>query len=209
MSDDEGDDFGLEGLSEVAQILKKAQKGAPVKGLGYAPKRVKDMKAANVDVQRVLKTMVDPTKLSLVQLQEELVRRGLRMNAGTLGNRYQLVGRLQLDNIEKATEIAERGLPEEGMEWAVKKTLLDKWRDEQAIKDREARTKKWTDLKKKTETAKYAQAIKIAPVVDPETDYSEVKLSLPELKDKIFKVIDKQLREIKAEDNKHKEELQR
>ena len=76
------------------------------------------------------------------------------MNAGTLGNRYQLVGRLELDNLMKATEIAERGLPDEGMEWAVKKTLLDTWRDEQAIKDRADRTKKWTELRKKTEAAK-------------------------------------------------------
>jgi len=205
----EDEDMALEGLSDVAKILKKANKGAPVKGLGYAPKRVKDMKAANVDVQRILKTMVDPTKLSLVQLQEELARRGLRINAGTLGHRYQLVGRLQLDNLQKATEIAERGLPEEGMEWAVKKTLLDKWRDEQAINDRAERTKKWTELKKKTTSAKYEAALKIAKVVDPDKDYKELKLTLPELKDTIFKIIDKNLKEIAAAERAHKEELKR
>ncbi len=203
------DDPALEGLSDVAKILKTANKDQPLKGLGYAPKRVKDMRAANSDIKRILKTMVDPTKLSLVQLQEELARRGLRPNAGTLGNRYQLVGRLQLDNLSKATEIAERGLPEEGMEWAVKKTLLDKWRDDQAANERAERLKKWTDLKVATQNAKYPQALKIAQTVDPDRNYKEQKLSLLELKDAIYKILDGHLKQVNAEELAAQEALRR
>ena len=57
--------------------------------------------------------------------------------------------------------------------------------------------------------ARYEAAMKIAPVVDPDTDYKEVKLTLPELKDKIYKIIDKNLKELAAEDKKHMDELKR
>ena len=42
-------------------------------------------------IKRLVDKMVDPTKLSLVELQQELKRRGMRLNAGTLGNRMHLV----------------------------------------------------------------------------------------------------------------------
>ena len=42
-------------------------------------------------IARLVETMVDPTKLSLIELQQELKRRGMRLNAGTIGNRMHLV----------------------------------------------------------------------------------------------------------------------
>ena len=42
-------------------------------------------------IARLVENMVDPTKLSLIELQQELKRRGMRLNAGTFGNRMQLV----------------------------------------------------------------------------------------------------------------------
>ena len=46
-------------------------------------------------IKRLVDKMVDPTKLSLVELQQELKRRGMRLNAGRHSRKQNASGKCE------------------------------------------------------------------------------------------------------------------